>query len=115
MGITEEEGEDCVSRVHQVLNAHFGISDHVIENAHHVGKARHDHPRQVIARFHSRAIHRDVMMGAWDKLKNTNFRITRFKIQEFYWHNSDRCKFHQRNTRKTIQTCIQLTQQQKKT
>ena len=38
----------------------------------------------------------------------------RFKIQEFYWHNSDRCKFHQRNTRKTIQTCIQLTQQQQK-
>ena len=36
---------------------------------------------------------------------------SRFKIQEFYWHNSDRCKFHQRNTRKTIQTCIQLTQQ----
>ena len=33
------------------------------------------------------------------------------KIQEFYWRNSDRCKFHQRNTRKTMQTCIQLTQQ----
>ena len=76
MGITEEEGEDCVSRVHQVLNAHFGISDHVIENVHRVGRARQDHPRQVIARFHSRAIRRDLMMGARDKLKNTDFRIT---------------------------------------
>ena len=43
-----------------------------------------------------------------------NTCLHRFKIQEFYCHNSDRCKFHQRNTRKTIQTCIQLTQQQQK-
>ena len=63
MGITEEEEEDCVSLIHQVLDAHFGISDHVIENAHRIGKARQDHPRKVIARFHSHAIRRDVMMG----------------------------------------------------
>ena len=27
MGISEEDGEDCVARVQQVLNYHFGISD----------------------------------------------------------------------------------------
>ena len=38
---------------------------------------------------------------------------SRFK-NFFYWHNSDRCKFQQRNTRNTIQTYIQLTQQQQR-
>ena len=38
---------------------------------------------------------------------------SRFK-NFFYWHNSDRCKFHQRNTRNAIQTYIQLAQQQQR-
>ena len=76
MGISEEDGEDYVARVQQVLNDHFGISDSVIENAHRVGKANVGKPRQVIARFHSRATRRDVMMSARDKLKNTISRIT---------------------------------------
>ena len=76
MGIPEEEGEDCVTRVNRMLHDHFGISDPAIENAHRVGKARDGKPRQVIARFHSRTIRRDVITGARDKLKNTNYRIT---------------------------------------
>ena len=75
MGIPDEEGEDCVTRVSRMLHDHFGISDPVIENAHRVGKARDGKTRQVIARFHSRAIRCDVITGARDKLKNTNYRI----------------------------------------
>ena len=59
MGIPEEEGEDCVTRVSRMLHDHFGISDPAIENAHRVGKARDGKTRQVIARFHSRAIRVD--------------------------------------------------------
>ena len=76
MGIPEEEGGDCVTRVNRMLHDHFGLSDPSVDNAHRVSKARDGKPRQVIARFHSRATRRDVITGARDKLKNTNYRIT---------------------------------------
>ena len=75
MGMHEEEEEDCVASVQKLLQDLFDIAGPVIENAHRVGPAKEGRPRQMIARFHSRASRRDVMSKAREKLQNTPYRI----------------------------------------
>ena len=75
MGMTEHEDWDCVASVQNLLHDSFDITEPVIENAHRVGTTRVGKPRQMIARFHSRATRRDIMTKARERLQNTVYRI----------------------------------------
>ena len=75
MGMTENEDEDCVASVQNLLHDSFDITEPVIENAHRVGSTRAGKPRQMIARFHSRATRRYIMTKARERLQNTQYRI----------------------------------------
>ena len=75
LGMGEQEGEDCIMRVNELLNEYFDLSEPAIENAHRVGIARAGKPRQVIARFHSCAIRRDVIAMSREKLHGTQYRM----------------------------------------
>ena len=75
LGVAEHDGEDCIGRVQELLSDYFNVSEPVIENAHRVGVSRAGKPRQLIARFHSRAIRRDVISVAREKLKDTQYRM----------------------------------------
>ena len=75
LGLPERKDENCVDSVHQILNDKFGIATTVIENAHRVGLSRDDKPRQMIARFYSRATRRAVMTSARETLQNTGMRF----------------------------------------
>ena len=94
-----------------------------MSRAKHPGRCAFAGPPELLSYIKPTRVDQNAMNGhkisnksqlPWLNLKRNYKGNTRFKIQEFsrvYWHNSDRCKFHQRNTRKTIQACIQLTQQ----
>ena len=72
-GLPESEGENCNDSVRQILKAKFDIEAPVTENAHRVGISRGDKPRQMIARFYSRAT-RDVISSR-ERLRNTGLRL----------------------------------------
>ena len=75
LGLPERKDENCIDSVHQILKDKFGIATTVIENAHRVGLSRDDKPRQMIARFYSRATRRAVMTSARETLQNTGMRF----------------------------------------
>ena len=75
LGLPESEDENCMDSVRQILKDKFDIEAPVIENAHRVGISRGDKPRQMIARFYSRAIRRDVMISSRERLRNTRLRF----------------------------------------
>ena len=75
LGMEEQEGETCITLVNELLNEYFDLSEPAIENAHRVGIARAGKPRQVIARFHSRAIRRDLITMSREKLHGTQYRM----------------------------------------
>ena len=78
IGMAEQEGEDCINKVEAILENNFDIKAadvHPIENAHRVGQSVNGRPRQMIARFHSRALRRSVMAAAKQKLAETPYRF----------------------------------------
>ena len=75
MGVAEHDDEYCKGRVQELLSEFFNVSEPVIENAHRIATSRAGKPRQLIARFYSRAIRRDVISVAREKLKDTRYRM----------------------------------------
>ena len=75
IGMPESDSENCITSIQVVLKEKFGLNSPVIKNAHHVGSNRGGKPRQVIARFFSRAVRRDVMIVAKEKLEGTGYRF----------------------------------------
>ena len=75
IGMPESDSENCITSIQEVLKEKFGLNSPVIENAHRVGSNRGGKPRQVIARFFSRAVRRDVMTVAKKKLEGTGYRF----------------------------------------
>ena len=75
LGMPEEKDENCVESVERLFVEHFDVPNGSIENAHRVGKSDAGKPRQMIARFHSRATRRDVMVAARETLANTGLRV----------------------------------------
>ena len=75
LGLPEGKDENCIDSVHQILKDKFGIATTVIENAHRIGLSRDDKPRQMIARFYSRATRLAVMTSARENLQNTGMRF----------------------------------------
>ena len=55
LGIPQEKDENCVESVERLFVEHFGVLNGSIEISHRVGKSDAGKPRQMIARFHSRA------------------------------------------------------------
>ena len=68
LGMPEEKDENCVESVERLFVEHFDVPNGSIEHAHRVGKSDARKPRQMIARFHSRATRRVVMVPAMERL-----------------------------------------------
>ena len=53
LGIAETQNENCVTKLQNLLEEKLEFTG-TVENAHRTGKPVPNHPRQIIARFHSR-------------------------------------------------------------
>ena len=71
----ETDNENCVSRIQEILEDKFGVTSLAIENAHWVGRSQREKPRQVIARFFSRAVRQEIMTVAKEKLEGMGYHF----------------------------------------
>lgn len=103
LGMPETVDENCVLSVQKILKDHFGITNSVIENAHRVGISKGGKPRQMIARFYSRATRRAIMTSAREKLQHSGLRfvddLTKVDLEEKQQLKSLMDKLYRENKR----------------
>ena len=75
VGLPETDNENCVSSIQEILEDKFEVTSLAIENAHRVGRYQRGKPRQVIVRFFSRAVRREIMTVAKEKLEGTGYHF----------------------------------------
>ena len=68
LGVNEDEGEDCMTKITDLITSLGFDATSEIENAHRMGKKRNDKPRPIIIRLYSRPFKRSILQAA----KSTN-------------------------------------------
>ena len=68
LGVNEDEGEDCMTKITDLVTSLGFDATAEIENAHPMGKKRSDKPRSITIRLYSRPFKRSILQVA----KSTN-------------------------------------------